>query len=154
VTAVSLGRRRTAAVLARPPRCGHDAEGSPGAGAPAGRRVARRDSVIVPPTVQPVPAAEATTNQRRRALRIRVGVTLVVVSWLPIAQLVIWLSSAAGDRADRLRLAIWGVQIVIGLIGVAIAGRETIRIAKSVGWRRSPRAVWDLLRAPNASNGP
>jgi hypothetical protein len=97
---------------------------------------------------------EPIDNPRRRAVRIRVGVSLVVVSWLPIAQLVIWLTSPSGDQADRLRLAIWGVQIVIGLIGVAIAGRETIRIAKSVGWRKSPRAVWNLLRSPNASTGP
>ena len=80
------------------------------------------------------------------AVRIRVGVVLIVVSWLPIA----WLVSASAE----LRAAIWGVQIVIGLIGVAIAGRETIRIAKSTGWRNSPRAVWGLLRSPNTPIGP
>jgi hypothetical protein len=100
------------------------------------------------------PSQEPTPNQRRRAFRIRVGVTLVVVSWLPFAQLAIWLSSASGDHAERLRAAIWGVQIVVGLIGVAVAGRQTIQIAKSVGWRNSPRAVWNLLRSPNASTGP
>jgi hypothetical protein len=88
-------------------------------------------------------------NHHRRALRIRLGVAMVVVSWLPIAQVAIWLTSPSDDHPDRVRLAIWGVQIVIGFIGVALAGRETIRIAKSVGWRRSPRAVWTLLRSPN-----
>jgi hypothetical protein len=80
------------------------------------------------------------------AVRIRVGVVLILVSWLPIA----WLISASSE----LRAVIWGVQIVIGLIGVAIAGRETIRIAKSKGWRNSPRAVWALLRSPNTTVDP
>ena len=48
-----------------------------------------------------------------------------------------------------MRLAIWGVQTVVGLIGVAVAGAETIKVAKSVGWRRAPRVVWGLFRSPN-----
>ena len=70
-------------------------------------------------------------------------------SWLPIAQLAIWLGNVHGDQATYLRATIWGIQTVVGLAGVAIAGRETIRIAKSVGWKRSPRVVWGLFRAPN-----
>jgi hypothetical protein len=97
-----------------------------------------------PPPVEPIP------GQRRRALKIRVGVILVIVSWLPIAQTIIWLGSYSGDQAAALRASIWGVQIVLGLVGVLIAGRETIQIAKSVGWRRAPVVVWGLLREPNA----
>lgn len=87
---------------------------------------------------------------KSRALRIRIGVSLVVLSWLPFAQLAIWLTSASGDQADRLRVAIWGVQVVVGLVGVAIAGAQTIEIAKRVGWRKSPGVVWNLLRSPDA----
>jgi len=94
------------------------------------------------------------SGHRGRALRIRIGVALVVASWLPIAQVTIWLISASGDEADRLRAVIWGAQIVIGLVGVAIAGAETIQIAKSVGWRRSPGVVWRLMRSPNAPVSP
>jgi hypothetical protein len=99
-----------------------------------------------------VPAAQTTDDgvpipsAVGGAARIRVGVGLILVSWLPIA----WLVSASAD----LRAVIWGIQIAIGLVGVAIAGRETIRIAKSRGWRNSPRAVWDLLRSPNPSGDP
>lgn len=93
-------------------------------------------------------------GQGRRAIRIRIGVALVVLSWLPIAQVTIWLTSASGGQADTLRAVIWGVQIAIGLFGVALAGRETIQIAKSVGWRRSPGVVWRLIRSPNASISP
>ncbi|MGH3139229.1 MAG: hypothetical protein ACRDQE_05810 [Gaiellales bacterium] len=82
-----------------------------------------------------------------RAIRIRIGVALVVLSWLPVAQITIWLASASGSQADRMRAVIWGVQIAIGVVGVALAGRETIQIAKSVGWRRSPGVVWTLIRS-------
>src|SRR3954447_5849481 len=89
-------------------------------------------------------------GQRRRAIRIRIGVALVVLSWLPIAQVAIWLTSASGNQADRMRAVIWGIKIAIGLAGVALAGRETVQIAKSVGWRKAPGVVLGLLRSPSA----
>jgi hypothetical protein len=88
-------------------------------------------------------------GQRRRALKIRVGVGLVIASWLPFAQAVIYFAGLSGSTATQVRLAIWGVQTVVGLIGVAVAGAETIKVAKSVGWRRAPRVVWGLFRSPN-----
>lgn len=90
------------------------------------------------------PSAPAQTAN---PLRIRIGVGLILISWLPIAQILIWASSASSDQADRVRLVTWSIQILIGVVGVAVAGRETVRLAKSVGWRRLPRAVWALLRS-------
>ena len=77
--------------------------------------------------------------------RIRLGVGLVVLSWMPIAQVVIAVGSLSGSHAQEVRLAIWSVQVVIGLVGVAIAGRPTVDIVKQVGWRRAPRVIWRLL---------
>src|SRR5258706_7366332 len=101
-------------------------------------------------TTQHVVPCPPIGGQRRRGFRIRVGVAMVLLSWVPFAQLVIWLTSASGSQADRIRTVIWGVQILVGMIGVVLAGRETVRIAKSVGWRKSPGVVWRLLRSPNA----
>jgi hypothetical protein len=78
-------------------------------------------------------------------------VILVIASWLPIAQTAIWLTSAPQGEADRIRAAVWSIQVAIGLIGAAVAGRETVRIARSVGWRRSPAVVWTLLRTADAA---
>jgi hypothetical protein len=78
-------------------------------------------------------------------LRIRIGVSLVVMSWIPIAQIVIAVASLSGAGAQEVRLAIWSVQVVIGLVGVAVAGKPTIDIVKRVGWRRAPRVLWSLL---------
>ena len=92
---------------------------------------------------------EPIENPRARAFRIRLGVCLVAASWLPIAQVTIWLTSPSSSQADRIRAVIWGIQVVVGLIGVAVAGSQTIQVAKSVGWRRSPGVVWRLMRSPN-----
>jgi hypothetical protein len=78
-------------------------------------------------------------------VRIRLGVGLVVLSWLPIAQVVIALDSLSGSQAEKMRLTIWGVQIVIGILGVAVAGRPTVDVVKRVGWRSAPRVLWGLL---------
>ena len=94
-------------------------------------------------------AVEPIENSRARAFRIRLGVALVAASWLPIAQVTIWLTSPSSGQADRIRAVIWGIQVVVGLIGVAVAGSQTIQVAKSVGWRRSPVVVWRLMRSPN-----
>jgi hypothetical protein len=89
-------------------------------------------------------ALERTANP----LRIRIGIGLILISWLPIAQILIWAFSVPSDQADHVRLVTWSIQILIGFVGVAVAGRETVRLAKSVGWRQLPRAVWTLLRSP------
>jgi hypothetical protein len=99
---------------------------------------------------QPPVGAQDHPSSDGRALRIRLGLSLVIASWLPIAQIAIWVTSASGSQADRIRAVVWSVQVVIGLIGAAVAGAETVRIAKSVGWRRAPAVVWGLLRSPDA----
>jgi hypothetical protein len=86
---------------------------------------------------------------RRSAFRIRVGVIMVLLSWMPFAQLAVWLTSATGSQAAHLRAVIWGLQILVGLAGVVLAGRETSQIAKRVGWRKSPGVMWKILRSPN-----
>jgi hypothetical protein len=90
------------------------------------------------------PASDASV-MTPNGVRIRLGVGLVVLSWLPIAQVVIALDSLSGSQAEKVRLAIWGVQIVIGILGVAVAGRPTVDVVTRVGWRRAPRVLWSLL---------
>ena len=79
------------------------------------------------------------------SFRIRLGIGLVVLSWVPFAQVVIAVGSMSESRAHDVRLAIWSVQVVVGLVGVAIAGKPTVDIVEQVGWRRAPRVIWNLL---------
>ncbi len=81
-----------------------------------------------------------------RALRLRLGVGLFVLSWLPFAQLYIWAAGLHGSAADRARIAIWTIQVIVGFVGLLIAGSAAKAVTKTVGWRRLPGALWSMLR--------
>jgi hypothetical protein len=87
--------------------------------------------------------------------RLRLGVLFVVLSWLPIAQLVISVSQHNGtltgeEAAERVRLAIWSAQIVVGLVGVWLAGPPAVEAVRSAGWKRAPANLWRLFRSRDA----
>ncbi len=82
--------------------------------------------------------------------RLRLGIILIIVSWLPFAQLLINNAHDKGQlqdshSADVFRLIIWGIQIVIGLIGLFLVGELAVKAAKSEGWRKTPRLMWQLF---------
>ena len=85
-----------------------------------------------------------------RALRLRAGIALVVLSWFPFAQLIIWATGMTEPDAGRVRLTVWTVQFLVGLIGIALVGAETIRLARNLGWRHIPTALWTMLRTGEA----
>ena len=85
-----------------------------------------------------------------QALRLRAGITLFVLSWFPFAQLIIWATAMTEPDAGRLRLTIWTIQFLVGLIGIALAGAETIHLARNLGWRHTPTALWTMLRTGQA----
>jgi hypothetical protein len=83
-------------------------------------------------------------------VRLRIGVLLVILSWFPFAQILISVlrnhGYLASDRsASTLRLVIWGIQIVVGLVGVLLVGKVTVKEAKRAGWRRVPGHLWQLF---------
>ena len=89
--------------------------------------------------------------------RVRIGLLLIVFSWLPLAQALINIAHHAGhltsvDASDKVRIAIWAVQIVIGLIGVWLVGKVAVRAAKTDGWKHTPFNLWRLFRS-SAGNG-
>ena len=81
-----------------------------------------------------------------RAVRLRAGLALFVLSWLPFAQVFIWAGDITEPRAGQLRIAVWTVQFLVGLVGIALAGGESIRMARGLGWRRTPSALWTMFR--------
>ncbi len=70
-------------------------------------------------------------------MRLRIGVILWILSWIPFAVIV------GADGAAR--VAIWTIQVVVGVIGIAVAGSGFAVAVRSVGWRHAPGVAWRSL---------
>lgn len=70
-------------------------------------------------------------------MRLRVGIILWLLSWVPYGLIFgvtdVWLT------------VIWTVQILLGLIGLALAGSEFAQAVKTKGWKGAPRVAWHAL---------
>lgn len=67
----------------------------------------------------------------------RAGIAVWLLSWVPLPALL--------GLDGNARIAMWIVQWIVGLIGLAIAGRSFAAIVKHVGWRHAPKVTWDAL---------
>ena len=54
----------------------------------------------------------------KRAIRLRAGLALFVLSWVPLAQIVIWGVGMTEPRAGQFRAAVWTVQFLVGFVGI------------------------------------
>ncbi|NUR24830.1 MAG: hypothetical protein HOV83_03110 [Catenulispora sp.] len=86
--------------------------------------------------------------------RLRSGVGLFVLSWVPFAQLYIWLAGLSGEAADKVRVSVWTVQYLVGFLGLALAGTAAKTAVRAAGWKRLPATMWRMLwtgRLPGSS---
>lgn len=70
-------------------------------------------------------------------MRLRIGIVLWLMSWVPFAVIV------GADGTER--AAIWTAQVVIGILGLALAGTAFATMVKTVGWQHAPGAAWRTL---------
>ena len=82
-------------------------------------------------------------------MRVRLGLGLFVFSWLPIAQVTISMAGMHGSTAEEFRGVVWGIQWVLGIMGLVIAGTAVAGVVKHSGWRHTPALVWQMLRTGN-----
>src|SRR4051812_36973808 len=71
-------------------------------------------------------------------VKLRVGVTLWLLSWVPYG-VIFGLSGAWLTAA-------WTFEVVLGLAGIAIAGAEFGQAVKQRGWKGAPSVAWRALR--------
>jgi hypothetical protein len=82
--------------------------------------------------------------------RLRIGIILFIISWLPIAQGILIIAhnhqKLTSDHASEvLRITVWTIQFFIGLVGVWLAGKVAFASAKKDGWRKTPKNLWRLF---------
>jgi hypothetical protein len=91
-------------------------------------------------------------------MRIRAGIILIIVSWLPIAQTILYIAHSNGhltsdSESQEVRLVVWGIQILIGFVGLWLVGEVAIKMAKESGWKKTPGNIWRLfLHGHNSSS--
>ena len=70
-------------------------------------------------------------------MRLRIGVVMWGLSWIPYGLLLglsgLWLTVTLT------------FEILLGIIGIALAGTEFGRAVKEKGWRRAPGVAWHAL---------
>ena len=82
--------------------------------------------------------------------RIRLGVILFIISWLPFEPLiVIWAhhhNVAHGWRSSTIAIGIlWVIQFIIGLIGIYFIGRALIKESRRFGYKRAVVNLWHIF---------
>lgn len=90
-------------------------------------------------------------NHVVRAGRLRLGVALVLLWWLPLWALGPWIANSLRDIANppsaaAVTTAIIVVQTIIGLLGFWIAGTQVKSIIRHSTKRQALRAAWTVLR--------
>jgi hypothetical protein len=81
--------------------------------------------------------ADRARHTRLAAARLRLGIVLWLVSWIPFPIIL--------GVSGKGRYLIWGVQFVIGAIGLVLAGSAFFDAVKHLGWKRAPRALVHAL---------
>ena len=70
-------------------------------------------------------------------MRLRTGVALWGLSWVPYGIILgltgVWLTIA------------WTIEILMGIVGLALAGTEFKRAANDSGWKGAPKVAWHTL---------
>jgi hypothetical protein len=70
-------------------------------------------------------------------VKLRVGVVLWVLSWIPYG-IILGLDGAALTAA-------WVFEILLGVVGLALAGTQFAQAVKEQGWKRAPGIAWHAL---------
>ena len=76
-------------------------------------------------------------------VKLRIGVVLWLLSWVPYG-IILGLDGAALAAA-------WTFEVLLGLVGLTLAGTAFAAGVKSHGWKRAPSLTWRTLRYGDAA---
>ena len=80
--------------------------------------------------------------------RLRIGVILFVIWWLPLYLLVPTISalaSGSGYSTRNIFIAVIVAQSVIGLLGLALVGKQAAVVLKKVKPKQMPKVMWHVF---------
>lgn len=80
------------------------------------------------------------------ATRLRVGVLLILLWWLPFWMFAPAIADAFGFNSNNARLVIMVIQTIIGIIGMWIVGKQIATIMKQTSFKQMLPKIWHILR--------
>jgi hypothetical protein len=91
-----------------------------------------------------------TQNNQLSVTKIRIGIVLLIVWWLPVYLTVPSLTRALGDSGNHhdvlvITVVIIGIQTVIGFFGLFLVGKELATTLRKVSFRKLPAVVWRIV---------
>jgi hypothetical protein len=92
------------------------------------------------------PEVAARSTEHVSVFRLRLGVVLIGIWWIPIWLLAPLAADFSAQPVGQLTLVIAIVQTIIGLIGALVAGRQAAKIVRHTPVRAVPRKIWHVLR--------
>ena len=80
------------------------------------------------------------------ATRLRVGVFLILLWWIPVWLAAPVIGEAFGLEVKDVAVALAVVQTVVGALGTLVAGKQITRILRGVPRKQMLPTVWRVLR--------
>ena len=100
-----------------------------------------------------MPEDEPTEPDRAiSATRLRIGVVLLVIWFIPFWALAPWIAKTLGGSPDagvKLGLVMSIGQTMIGLVGAFIAGRDATLLVKGTSFKKVPKEAWHIIWTGN-----
>ena len=86
------------------------------------------------------------------ATRLRIGVVLLVIWFIPFWALAPWIVRTLGGSVDagvKLGLVMSVGQTMIGFVGAFIAGRDATALVKGTPFKKVPKRAWHIIWTGN-----
>jgi hypothetical protein len=90
-------------------------------------------------------AEHSRSMEQVSVFRLRLGLILIGIWWIPIWLLAPLVSHIVNRPAGSVTIAIAIVQTILGLVGALIAGRQAAKIVRHTGFRAVPGKIWRVL---------
>ncbi len=85
------------------------------------------------------------------AARMRLGVLLLLLWWLPFWLAAPYVAGLFGIQSDSgkhgVLIAIIAVQTLLGAFGTFLTGKEIVKLVKKQPKKRLPKTIWHILRS-------
>lgn len=85
-------------------------------------------------------------QSRASIFRLRIGIVLILVWWLPLWLIGPQLAHLFGFDPNHTRILIMLIQTIIGFIGAIIVGKQVSVIVKKTPFKKMPEVIWKALR--------